>query len=145
MWHQYPSVRIIHYSTMSHHTSTKMPSKNYMVVSFLRRFPRFTGSCSCYLEQLFCGEQVTTCFCRNDSIREHFLEIFCKFQRTFNIFCKEFVFSGAVNCWLWACMELWLKGDFSEFLEELLFGTYQYTSWRFRQCCKMQKFPLLLY
>ena len=98
MRHQYPSVTIIHFSTMSHHISTKMPSKKSMVVSFLKRFPCFSGSCSCYLEQLFCGEQVPTCFCRNDSIREHSPEIFCEFQKTFNVFCKEFVFSDAVNC-----------------------------------------------
>ena len=35
---------------------------------------------------------------KRNSIGDHFLEFFCKFQRTFNKFCKDFVFSNAVNC-----------------------------------------------
>ena len=115
--------------------STKIPRETSMVESYLRTFQGLTGGFSCYLEQLYCGEQVSTCFCRNistwdiisgvlemrytvqfagllinmlkrDSIRDHFLKILSNFQRTFNKFCK-----------------MRLKGDFAEFLGELLFET----------------------
>ena len=98
-----------------------------MVEFFIGTFSDLTGSFGCYLEQLFCGEQGSPRFGRNDStgnfisgvlktrwavllaglynnklkrnsIGDHFLEFFCKFQRTFNKFCKDFVFSNAVNC-----------------------------------------------
>ena len=67
MRHQYPSVTIIHFSTISYHNSTKIPSKASIVEFFIDKFSGLTGSFRCYLEQLFCGEQVDTCFCRNGS------------------------------------------------------------------------------
>ena len=48
------------------HISTKIPTKTSMVEFFTDEFPGLTGSFDCYLEQLFFGEQVRTCFCRND-------------------------------------------------------------------------------
>ena len=67
MRHQYPSVKITYFSTNSYHISTKIPSKRSIMESFLGTIPSLTRSFSCYLEQPFCGEQVSTCFCRNDS------------------------------------------------------------------------------
>ena len=56
-----------HFSTISYHISTKILSKMSMMEFFVDELPGLTGSFKCYLEQLFCGEQVSTCFCRNDS------------------------------------------------------------------------------
>ena len=59
---------ILHFNDkISYRISTKIPSKTSMMESFLGTFPGLTRSFSCYLEQLFCGEQVSACFCRNDS------------------------------------------------------------------------------
>ena len=67
MRHQYPSVTITYFLTISYHISIKIPSKTSMVEFFIDAFPGLTGSFNCYLEQLFGEEQVSTCFCRNDS------------------------------------------------------------------------------
>ena len=48
------------------HISTKIRTKTSMVESFIDEFPGLTGSFDRYLEQLFFGEQVRTCFYRND-------------------------------------------------------------------------------
>ena len=56
------------------------------------------------------------------TIRNHFLEIFCKLQSTFKKFDNEFVFSNAQT--LYCKPHFLIKGDFSKFLEGLLFGTY---------------------
>ena len=61
--HQYLFVKVTHLSTVSYRISTKIPIKTSTVESFLGKSPDLTRSFRCYLEQLFCGEQVSTYFC----------------------------------------------------------------------------------
>ena len=50
MWHQYPSATITHFSTISYHISTQIPSKTSLVRFFLSIFADLLGSFSCYLD-----------------------------------------------------------------------------------------------
>ena len=45
----------------------KLLSKTPMVVLFLKAFAGHSGSFSCCFEQLFCGEPVSTCLCRQNA------------------------------------------------------------------------------
>ena len=66
MQRQYRSATITHFARISYHITTETPSKTSMVESFLRIFAGLPGSLS-YEDLLFCREQVSNCFCRNDS------------------------------------------------------------------------------
>ena len=63
---QYRSATITHFARVSYHISTDIPSKTSMVESFLRIPAGLPGNL-CYVDLLFCREQVSTCFCRKDS------------------------------------------------------------------------------
>ena len=66
MQRQYRSATITHFVGVSYHIYTEVPSKTSMVDPFLRISAGLPGSLS-YVDLLFCSEQVSTCFCRNDS------------------------------------------------------------------------------
>ena len=66
MRRQYRSAAITHFSRVSHHITTDIPSKTSMVESFLRISVGPPGSLS-YVDLLFCREQVSTSFCRKSS------------------------------------------------------------------------------
>ena len=55
-------------------------------------------------------------------LTELFLYIFQNFQNTFTKLCYEFVFSSVAACRL-VSLQLRVKGNFLEFLEELNFET----------------------
>ena len=63
MWCQCRSATITHFTRVSYHISTKMPSKTSMVESLLGISAGLPQSLS-YVDVLFCKEQVSTCFCR---------------------------------------------------------------------------------
>ena len=56
-------------------------------------------------------------------MRDHFLEIFCKFKPTIEFVLVRSSFFRSVQT-LYCKPVLQLKEEFSKFLEELLFGTY---------------------
>ena len=66
MRRQYRSATITHLARVSYHISIEIPSKTSMVESFLRTSAGLPGSLS-YVDQLFCREQVSPCFCRKAS------------------------------------------------------------------------------
>lgn len=70
IWHKCPFTTVIHFSTVSYPTWTKLPKETSLVESFytLNGLP---GSFSCCLEQFFCRESVGTCFCRKEVHRRH--------------------------------------------------------------------------
>ena len=61
IWHHHPLVTITHFSTIWNYSVTPM------VVLFLKAFAGHSGSFSCCFEQLFCGEPVSTCLCRQNA------------------------------------------------------------------------------
>ena len=66
MRRQYRSATITHFTRISYHIFTEIPSKATMVDPFLRISASLPGNLS-YVDLLFCREQTSTCFCRKDS------------------------------------------------------------------------------
>ena len=66
MRRQYRPATITHFARVSYHICTDIPSKRSMVESFLRTSAILPGSLS-YVDQLFCRQQVSTCFGREDT------------------------------------------------------------------------------
>ena len=115
-------------------------SKTSIVKSLSNTLASFSGSVYCCLEQLFCRDIVSACLWRKELRHGRYLIVFKtrKAESCILYLCVFLVRNHIRDLQeIWLSVSFWqsckfytislqilLKGDFSKFLEELLFGTY---------------------